>query len=59
MVDALAKPGAVIVDEMTPAKAHFLHMAGCMCEEAGEVFGAIKKHIFYNKPMKYFRKIGF
>ena len=51
MVAALAKPGVLIVEEMTPNKAHLLHMAGCMCEEAGEVFGAIKKFIFYNKPL--------
>jgi len=51
MVRTLAKSGQLIVDEMTPEKAHFLHMAGCMAEEAGEVYGAIKKHIFYNKPL--------
>jgi len=51
MVKTLAKPGKTIVEEMTPEKAHFLHMAGCMAEEAGEVFGVIKKHIFYNKPL--------
>lgn len=51
LVKALAKPGQQIVDEMTPEKAHLLHMAGCMCEEAGEIYGLIKKHVFYNKPL--------
>ena len=51
MVAGLAKPGQTIIDEMNPQKAHLLHMGGCMCEEAGEVYGVIKKHIFYNKPL--------
>ena len=51
LVAKLAKPGQTIVDEMTANKAHILHMAGCICEEAGEVYGVIKKHVFYNKPV--------
>jgi len=51
LVKTLAKSGAVIREEMTPNKAHLLHMSGCICEESGEVFGKIKKHVFYNKEM--------
>lgn len=51
LVSNLAKDGQTIVDEMTANKAHLLHMSGCMNEEAGEVFGKIKKYVFYNKPL--------
>lgn len=51
MVTRLKKPGEAIMETMTPAKADMLHMAGCICEEAGELFSAIKRHVFYNKPL--------
>ena len=51
LVKNLAKPGQDIINELTPEKAHLLHMAACIPEEAGEIYGAIKKHIFYNKPL--------
>lgn len=51
LVRALAKPGEAILAELTPERCHLLHMAGCIGEEAGEVFGVIKKHVFYNKPL--------
>lgn len=51
MVLALAKPGQEIIDELTPAKAHLLHMASCIPSEAGELFDAVKKHVFYGKEI--------
>lgn len=51
MVSRLKKPGEAIMETMTPAKADMLHMSGCICEEAGELFSAIKRHVFYNKPL--------
>lgn len=51
MVARLKKPGTAIHNEMTPERADMLHMAGCVCEEAGELFTAIKRHVFYNKPL--------
>lgn len=50
LVKRLAKDGQIIADEMNAEKAHLLHMSGCICEEAGEIFGKIKKHVFNNKP---------
>ncbi len=51
MVRQLSKPGADIVAEMTPTKAHILHMAVGICGEAGELADAIKKHVIYGKPL--------
>lgn len=51
LVTRLRKPGTEIMQTITPTKLDLLHMAGCVCEEAGELFGAIKKSVFYNKPL--------
>ena len=51
MVEALAKPGEAIVEEMTPFRAHLLHMAIGISGEAGELLDAIKKAVIYNKPI--------
>ena len=51
LVIRLRKPGDAIMQTITPTKLDMLHMAGCICEEAGELFGAIKKSVFYNKPL--------
>lgn len=51
MVEALAKPGSQIVKEMSPSKAHCLHMAVGIAGEAGELLDAVKKHVIYNKPL--------
>lgn len=51
MVHALVKPGQDVVDEMTPMKANIMHMAVGISGEAGELLDAIKKHVFYNKPL--------
>lgn len=47
----LAKPGAEIVAEMTPQKAHLMHMAVGVAGEAGELLDAIKKHVIYGKKL--------
>lgn len=51
MVWSLAKPGKDILDTLSPEKCHILHMAILASEEAGEILGAIKKHIIYNLPI--------
>lgn len=51
MVRRLSKPGVDIAFEMTPTKAHLLHMAVGICGEAGELIDAVKKHVIYGKPL--------
>lgn len=51
MVKTLAKPGSEILSSLTPDRCEMIHMAGCIPEEAGEIYGVIKKHIYYNKPL--------
>lgn len=51
MVSALVKPGQTIIEELTPSKAHDLHMAVGIVGEAGELIDAIKKAVIYNKPL--------
>lgn len=51
MVTALAKPGEQIIAELTPEKAHQLHMAVGVSGESGELLDAIKKAVIYNKPL--------
>lgn len=51
MVAKLAKPGENILEELTPDKAHLLHMAMGIAGEAGELLDAVKKHVIYNKPI--------
>jgi NTP pyrophosphatase (non-canonical NTP hydrolase) len=51
MVTALVKSGEAILETLTPAKAHALHMAAGVAGEAGELLDAIKKHVVYNKPL--------
>ena len=53
MVRALTKPGTEILESLTPAKAHLMHMAMGISGEAGETLDLIKKHIAYNKPLDY------
>ena len=48
MVSALAKNGQDIILDLTPTKAHVLHMAVGVSGEAGELLDAIKKHVIYN-----------
>jgi NTP pyrophosphatase (non-canonical NTP hydrolase) len=51
MVAALAKDGQAILNELTPDKAHALHMAVGVSGEAGELLDAVKKSVIYNKPL--------
>lgn len=51
LVQALAKPGAHIKQELTAGQAHLLHMAVGVAGEAGELLDAIKKHCIYQKPL--------
>lgn len=51
MVSALAKPGQAIVDTLTAADAHSLHMAVGISGEAGELLDAVKKAAIYRKPI--------
>jgi NTP pyrophosphatase (non-canonical NTP hydrolase) len=52
MVGRLKKPGAEILESLTPEKCDMLHMAsGVAGEAAGEILDNVKKHVFYNKPL--------
>jgi len=51
-VAALAKPGMQIIVDLTPKKAHNLHMALGISGEAGELLDAVKKEGIYNKEIK-------
>jgi len=51
MVAALAKPGADILASLTPNDCHALHMAVGVVGEAGELIDAVKKAVFYRKPL--------
>ena len=51
IVDALSKPGKQIMAELSPKKAHCMHMAVGVSGEAGELSDAIKKWVFYGKPL--------
>lgn len=51
MVAALVKPGKDIINSLTPAGAHALHMAVGISGEAGELLDAIKKHTIYRKEL--------
>ncbi len=51
LVAELAKPGWDIVNEMTPTKAHCMHMAIGVCGESGELMDAVKKHVIYAKTL--------
>jgi NTP pyrophosphatase (non-canonical NTP hydrolase) len=51
MVRALVKPGAAIIESLTPEKADMLHMSVGISGEAGELLDAVKKAAVYNKPI--------
>ena len=50
-VASLVKPGDKIAKEMSPSKAHILHMVVGISGEAGELLDAVKKWAIYNKPL--------
>lgn len=49
MVSKLVKSGKDIIEELTPARMHILHMAVGVSGEAGELLDAIKKVAIYDK----------
>ena len=51
LVRKLAKDGQAIIDDLTPDKAHVLHMAVGISGEAGELLDAIKKYVMYNNTL--------
>lgn len=51
LVAALAKPGVDILASLTPEKCNLLHLASCIAPEGGELFDAVKKHIFYGQEL--------
>lgn len=51
LVRDLAKPGEKIVESLTAAQAHLLHMAVGVSGEAGELIDAVKKATIYNKSL--------
>lgn len=50
-VSERSKPGAYVIADLSPAKAHLLHMALGVSGEAGELVDAIKKHAIYGKSL--------
>jgi len=54
MVAALSKSGVEIMKEITPDKLELLHMVVGISGEAGELLDAVKKHVFYNKPLDFY-----
>lgn len=50
-VESRIKPGEEIVAEMTPFKAHLLHMTMGAMTEVGEIGTTIKAHVFYGKEL--------
>lgn len=51
MVRALVKPGADIIDTVSPSQMDALHMSVGIAGESGELLDAIKKWVIYNKPL--------
>lgn len=50
MVNELRKSGEDIVRQLSGAQADLWHAATGICTEAGELLGAVKAHVIYNKP---------
>lgn len=53
MVKSLAKDGGLIVSELTPLKAHLLHMAVGVAGETGELLSALADNFLYHKEFDY------
>lgn len=51
MVARLAKPGADVLADLTPAAAHLWHMATGAAGEAGELLDAVKKRAIYAREL--------
>jgi NTP pyrophosphatase (non-canonical NTP hydrolase) len=51
MVRILVKPGAKIIETLTPDGAHMVHMVMGISGEAGELLDAVKKATIYKKSL--------
>src|SRR5690554_4006225 len=51
LVKAIVKPDATILMSLQPGDCNLLHMTCGVSGEAGELLDAIKKHVFYRKPL--------
>lgn len=51
MVQALKKSGEQILPTLTPRRVRIWDNASCIMGEAGELFDAIKKHVFYGTEL--------
>ncbi|GIW60333.1 MAG: hypothetical protein KatS3mg087_1399 [Patescibacteria group bacterium] len=51
VVYSTCKSGTAISEEISPRKAHLIHMAMGISGEAGELLDCIKKYVIYNKPL--------
>jgi len=51
MVSTLAKSGETIKQELKSSDCHNLHMCMGLSGEVGELIDAVKKSIFYRKPL--------
>lgn len=51
MVGELMKKGDIIKSQVTGKQLELMHMAVGVAGEAGELLDAIKKHVFYQKPI--------
>lgn len=50
-VARLMKDPEEVMATITPAKMNLIHAAIGISGEAGELLDAVKKHVFYNKPL--------
>ena len=51
MVTALVKSGQDILNGLSASQCNLLHMAVGISGESGELLDAVKKSVFYNKPL--------
>lgn len=51
MVNRLVKPGATVLESLTPDKVDLWHGATGVCTEAGELLDAVKRFTIYNKEL--------
>lgn len=50
-VASLCKSGEKIIQDLSPSRAHLLHMAVGVSGEAGELLDVVKKSAIYDKPL--------
>lgn len=51
LVQRTAKSGEAILKELTPEKCALMHFGSCLAGEVGEIWDALKKHLFYGKEI--------